>query len=54
MKKLRRLWLDDRALLREGRRVLPSLPSDLAVVAAVGEGGAPRSRPHAHARPTSS
>jgi CheY-like chemotaxis protein len=40
MKKLRRLWVDDRALLREGRRVLRSLPSDLAVVAAVGEGGA--------------
>ena len=32
--------MDDRALLREGRRVLRLLPSDLAVVAAVGEGGA--------------
>lgn len=51
MKKLRRLWVDDRALLREGRRVLPSLPSDLAVVAAVGEGGRRgRGRTHPLAR----
>lgn len=40
MKKTAALWVHDRALLREGRRVLRSLPSDLAVVAAVGEGGA--------------